>query len=85
MVSLTPKMTKGDTYVELLSRERPTANTRRIRFDHPNRLPNQLRRDTQPRAHPNNRRRARRHERVRAEVDIQHQRVRALDQHMLPA
>lgn len=67
-------------YVQLLSRERSTSYPRRIGLHNPNRLPNLLRRDPQPRTHTSNSRRRRRDEWVGTEVEVEHERVGAFDE-----
>ena len=71
-------------HIQLLSRERPATNSSGIRFDHTNRRPNQLWRDSQTGANPSNSRRRRSDVWVRPKIYIQHQRVGTFDENTLP-
>ena len=69
--------------VQLLSREGTAPNTRRLRLDHANRASDRLRREAQTRAYAANRGGRRRDEGVCTEVEVEHKRVSALDEHAL--
>ena len=74
---------KEGTNVKLLRGERACADTRRVRLDDADRRPNRLRGDAQARTYAADGGRGRGHEGVRAKVDVEHQRVGALDEHLL--
>ena len=70
-------------HVQLLRGERPAPHARRVRLDDADRRPNRLRGDAQARAYAADGSRGRGHEGIRAKVDVEHQRVGALDEHLL--
>jgi hypothetical protein len=63
----------------LLSRERPASDTCRVRLDNADDLSNTTWRDTEAGTYPTYSCRAARHVRIRAIVDVEHQRIRAFD------
>ena len=73
----------GITHIELLGGERPSTNARRVRFDDPNDLSDAARRNAEAGADSADARRTARHVRIRAIVDVEHQRVRAFNEDAL--
>ena len=68
------------TYIELLSRERSPSDTGRVCLDNADDLSNATGRDTEAGAYPTYGGGAARHVRIRAVVDVEHQRVCAFDE-----
>lgn len=71
------------THVELLGRERTGADAGRVRLDYAVRLSDRTRRQTKTGADTADASRARGDERVRAKVEVEHERVGALDEDAL--
>ena len=74
---------KQMTNVELFGGERATPDARGIRLDDTDRGPNESRGDPETSANTTDCGRRRGYERISTKVDIEHQRVRALDQNLL--
>ncbi len=66
-----------------LRRERPGADARRIGLDDAEHVVERLRAHARARQRAADRRVRRRHERIRAEVDVEHRALRAFEQHVL--
>jgi hypothetical protein len=73
-------MRRGVTHIELLSRKRPAPNTGGVCLDNADNLSNATWRDTEACADPTHGCGATRHVRIRAIVDIEHQRICAFDE-----
>ena len=67
-------------HIELLSRERPAPDTGCVCLDNADDLSNATRRDTEASTYPTYRCGAARHIRIRAIVDVEHQRICAFDE-----
>lgn len=70
-----------ETYVELLSGERSTTHTGGVCLDYTDRLSDKARWDTESSAYTTDARRGGRDERVRAEIEVKHERISAFDKH----